>query len=102
MKTEDKCSGTMDFKVIREKKSAFKGVKDEIVIVGFTSCGGCPGKKAAARAAKMVRKGADTIVLTTCVTRRNPSGTACPNLSEMLASLRERLGDKVTIIDYSH
>jgi predicted metal-binding protein len=46
MQTEDYCPGSTDFKVIRDKKGAFENVEEDIDIIGFTSCGGCPGKKA--------------------------------------------------------
>ena len=42
MQTEDYCPGTTDFKIIREKSCAFEGIEEDIEIVGFTSCGGCP------------------------------------------------------------
>lgn len=45
MQTEDYCPGTTDFKVIREKAGAFSEVEEEIEIIGFINCGGCPGKK---------------------------------------------------------
>lgn len=60
MQTEDMCPGTTDFRDMKEKKLAFEGVQDEIEVVGFVSCGGCPGKKAVVRAAKMVKRGVDT------------------------------------------
>jgi predicted metal-binding protein len=47
MQTEDYCPGSTDFRMIREKKGAFEVVDEEINIIGFVSCGGCPGKKAA-------------------------------------------------------
>jgi hypothetical protein len=46
MQTEDYCPGTTDFKMIREKKGGFENIKEDIEIVGFINCGGCPGKKA--------------------------------------------------------
>ena len=46
MQTEDFCPGTTDFRMIREKKGAFEGVEEDIEIIGFINCGGCPGKKA--------------------------------------------------------
>ena len=50
MQTEDYCPGTTDFKMVREHKGAFEGVDGEIELVGFTNCGGCPGKtRASAR-----------------------------------------------------
>ena len=50
MQTEDFCPGTTDFRMIREKKGAFEGVEEDIEIIGFINCGGCPGKKAVLRA----------------------------------------------------
>jgi predicted metal-binding protein len=31
---------------MKEKKCAFEGVDGDIEVIGFTTCGGCPGKKA--------------------------------------------------------
>lgn len=100
--TEDMCPGTMDFKVIREKKGAFEGVEGEIEIIGLVSCGGCPGKKAVSRAAEMVKRGADTIVLASCITRGNPIGYPCPHAEQIKEAIEKKLGDKVKIIDYTH
>ena len=44
MQTEDYCPGSRDFRTIRERKGAFMG-EDDIQLVGFINCGGCPGKK---------------------------------------------------------
>ncbi len=44
MQTEDYCPGTTDFKMIREKKGAFEGIEEEIELIGFCNCGGCPAK----------------------------------------------------------
>lgn len=56
MQTEDYCPGSRDFKTIRERKGAFSGV-DDIELVGFINCGGCPGKKAVLRAKSLVSQG---------------------------------------------
>ena len=91
MQTEDMCPGTMDFKVMKEKKCAFEGIEEEIEIVGFNTCGGCPGKR-----------GADTIVLASCITKGNPIGFACPYAQEIKEAIINKLGDSITIIDYTH
>ena len=44
MQTEDYCPGSRDFRTIRERKGAFMG-EDDIQLVGFINCGGCPEKK---------------------------------------------------------
>mgnify|MGYP000851316834 CR=1 FL=1 len=102
MQTEGLCPGTTDFKVIREKKYAFEGVEGEIEIVGFITCGGCPGKKAVARAAEMVKRGADTIVFASCITRENPSGFSCPHAEKMKEAVIARVGDDIAMIEYTH
>lgn len=102
MQTEDMCPGTTDFKVMKEKKLAFEGVEGEIEVIGFISCGGCPGKKAATRAAEMVKRGADTIALASCITKGNPIGFACPHAEQMKAAIRGKIGEEITILDYTH
>lgn len=54
MQTEDMCPATTDFKVIRDKQCVFEGIEGEIELIGITTCGGCPGKKAITRAMEMV------------------------------------------------
>ena len=102
MQTEDMCPGTTDFKVMREKKGAFEGVEEEIEIIGLVTCGGCPGKRAVARAQEMVKRGADTIVLTSCITKGNPIGYACPHAEKMREAIIKKLGSDIRIIDYTH
>jgi predicted metal-binding protein len=101
-KTADMCSSSMDFKVMKEKKGAFKDIKEEIEVTGVNSCGGCPGEKAAARAAEMVKRGADTIVLTTCITKMSPLGSPCPNAEKMIAEIEKKVGESIRIIDHTH
>ena len=102
MQTEDMCPGTTDFKVMREKKGAFEGVEEEIEIIGLVTRGGCPGKRAVARAPEMVKRGADTIVLTSCITKGNPIGYACPHAEKMREAIIKKLGSDIRIIDYTH
>lgn len=102
MQTEDMCPGTTDFKVIREKKCAFEHIEGEIEVFGFNTCGGCPGKKAVTRAAEMVKRGADTIVLASCIMRGNPIGFPCPYAQAIKAAIAKKLGESIKIIDYTH
>lgn len=102
MQTEDMCPGTADFKVISGKKGAFEGVEGKIEVVGFVSCGGCPGKKAVTRSAELVKRGADTIALASCITRGNPIGFPCPHAEQMKAAIVRKIGDNIAFIDYTH
>jgi len=88
--------------VMREKKGAFAGVEEEIELIGVNTCGGCPGKRAVARAVEMTERGADTMVLASCITKGTPIGFPCPHVTQIIAAIKNKLGDKVKIIDYTH
>jgi predicted metal-binding protein len=102
MQTEDMCPATTDFKVMKEKKLAFANVEEDIEVIGVNTCGGCPGKKAVTRATEMVKRGADTIVLASCITRGNPIGFVCPNAEQIKQAISKKIGDSVILIDYTH
>ncbi|MDF2822418.1 MAG: hypothetical protein K0R15_2866 [Clostridiales bacterium] len=102
MQTEDMCPATTCFKVMNTKKLAFVGIEEEIEVIGVNTCGGCPGKKAVTRAAEMVKRGADTIVLASCITRGNPIGFACPHAEQMKAAIEKKVGESINMIDYTH
>ena len=102
LQTEDYCPGTTDFKVIREKSYAFEGIEEDIDIVGFVSCGGCPGKKAVLRSRELIKRGADTIAFASCIQRGTPIGFPCPFAKKMREIIVKDVGDDIRIIDYTH
>lgn len=100
--TEDYCPGTTDFRMIREKQGAFAGIKEEIEIIGFIDCGGCPAKKAVLRARELVKRGADTIVFASCIQKGTPIGYPCPFAKKMKDLIAKDLGGSVKFLDYTH
>ncbi|MCR4725553.1 MAG: CGGC domain-containing protein [Clostridia bacterium] len=102
MQTEDYCPGTTDFRMIREKKGAFEGIEEDIELVGFCNCGGCPGKKAVLRARKLAERGADTIAFASCIQKGTPIGYPCPFAKKMKDLIEKDLEGKVRLIDYTH
>jgi len=80
----------------------FDGVEGEIEVIGITTCGGCPGKRAVTKAAEMVKRGADTISIMLVYYESNPIGFACPHALAMKNAIAKKLGDSVFIIDYTH
>lgn len=99
--TEDMCPGTMDFKVAAEGKEAFAECgKSEVV--GFVSCGGCPGKRAVPRAKLMIERGAETIVFASCISRGTPIAFPCPHYEAMKEAVSKKLGSKTKIIEWTH
>lgn len=102
MQTEDYCPGTADFKAIREKTGAFEGTGEEIELVGFTNCGGCPGKKAPLRIRELQRRGADTIAFASCIQKGTPIGYPCPFAKRMKDLAERETEGKVQILDFTH
>lgn len=99
--TEDLCGGVADFKFAQAGKGAFEPL-GQCEVVGFVSCGGCPGKRAISRASMLKDRGAEVIVLASCITLGTPLGFPCPNKDAMLASIRRKLGDSVPVLEYTH
>ena len=102
MQTEDYCPGTADFKFIKERKGAFEGITEDIDIIGFINCGGCPGKKVLLRVRELVKRGADTICFASCINKGTPMGYPCPFAKKMRELVEKEVGDTVKIIDYTH
>ncbi len=102
MQTEDFCPGTGDFHAVQKKQGAFEGVSEEIELIGFIGCGGCPGKKSVLRARELVKRGADTIAFASCIQKGSPIGYPCPFAVKMKELIAKDLGDKVTLFDYTH
>ena len=99
--TEDMCPGTSDFKAAGSGKFAFEPF-GAVELVGFVSCGGCPGKRAVSRAKMLVDRGANVIFLASCIKQGNPIGMPCPNHQAMLEAIRKKIGDAVPVIDWTH
>lgn len=102
MQTEDYCPGTTDFRMIREKAGVFAQVDEPIELVGFCSCGGCPGKKAVLRAQELVRRGADTICFASCISKGTPIGYACPFFKRMKQCVADNLPNTIQYLEFTH
>ena len=102
MQTEDVCPGTGDFKATRERSGAFANTEEEIEVIGFVSCGGCPGKRAVFRAQEMVRRGAEGIAFASCIEKGTPIGYPCPFAKRMRDAVQNAVGSEVRIFDHTH
>lgn len=71
--TEEYCPGTTDFVTAANGRGAFEALGG-CEVMGFVSCGGCPGKSAVLRAQMLRERGAEAIALASCISRGNPIG----------------------------
>ncbi|MFA5688121.1 MAG: CGGC domain-containing protein [Kiritimatiellales bacterium] len=99
--TEDICPGTTDFKVAKEGRLAFEEI-GPVEIMGFVSCGGCPGKRAVARSKMLVDRGAEIIVFASCISKGNPIGYPCPHYTGMRNAVIKAVGPDLKILEYTH
>ena len=99
--TEDICPGTKCLACAREGKEAFQET-GAVEVLGFASCGGCPGKKAVARALDMENRGAEVIFLASCATRGIPWEYPCPHLGRIKEALKKKLKPATNIVDWTH
>ncbi len=99
--TEDMCPGNTDFKVASEGKCAFEKT-GPVEVIGFVSCGGCPGKRATSRAQLIIQRGAEAIVLASCISKGNPISFACPHYIQMKEAISKKIGSEILIIEWTH
>ncbi len=99
--TEDICPGSTDFSAAREGTLAFAET-GPVAIVVFVSCGGCPGKRAVARARLMVDRGAEVLAVASCISRGNPIGYPCPHYDAMKAAVGRAVGPDIQLLEYTH
>ena len=99
--TEHLCAGTTDFRCAAAGKGSFEAL-GPCEVVGFISCGGCPGKNAVTRAGILAKAGAEAIALASCITLGTPMDFPCPHRETILNCIRSRLGDTVTVLDHTH
>lgn len=102
--TEEFCPGTNDFLCVRKHKGSLSEVPstEEIELVGFINCGGCPGKKAGIRAKTLMQRGADTIAFASCTLKGAPMGYPCPFGEKMKELVKTAVGEDVTVLEYTH
>lgn len=100
--TEDMCPGSTCFKVMEVKMFEFDKFDEDINVVGVNNCGGCPGKKTVPRAVEMIKRGADTIVFASCISKGTPIGFSCSHFDKMKETIRAKVGNEIRFIEYTH
>ena len=100
--TEDMCPGSTCFTVFDFKMFEFDKVDGDVKVLGVNNCGGCPGKKTVPRAVEMIKRGVDTIVFASCISKGTPIGFPCPHFEQMKEAIIAKVGEEIKIIEYTH
>ncbi len=89
------CAGGKCLRAMRNKEGAFSIYTDtELELVGYTTCGGCPGGNVEYTGEEMVRNGVQAIHLATGMLVGYPP---CPYLSTFKEFLEKRYSVKVVV-----
>jgi predicted metal-binding protein len=90
------CAGGKCFRALRNREGAFDiYAKEEIVeIVGYTSCGGCPGGNIEYAPEEMIKNGAEVIHLATGFVVGYPP---CPHINKFKDFIEDKYNIKVVI-----
>ncbi|MCU0800084.1 MAG: CGGC domain-containing protein [Candidatus Thermoplasmatota archaeon] len=90
------CAGGKCFRSMRNREGAFERYKkdEELITVGYTSCGGCPGGNVEYAPEEMIRNGAEAIHLATGLVVGYPP---CPHTSYFKEYIEKKFGVEVVI-----
>jgi predicted metal-binding protein len=89
------CAGGKCFRALREREGAFSRYKGmEVELVGFTTCGGCPGGNVEYAPAEMKKNGADIIHFATGLVVGYPP---CPYVHYLEEFIRAKFDLEVVV-----
>ena len=87
------CAGGKCFRSLRNREGAFSIYKNqEVELVGYTTCDGCPGGNVEYTPAEMIKNGAEVIHLATGLVVGYPP---CPRIMTFKNFIEEKYGLKV-------
>lgn len=90
------CAGGKCFKSMRNREGAFNlyNKDDDLELVGFTTCGGCPGGNIEYTPEEMIKNGAKVIHLATGFLVGYPP---CPHIDHFTKFIPEKYGVKIVV-----
>ena len=93
---ERTCVGGKCFMAIRERAGVFRNFPrgEPLDVVGFISCGGCPGERLERAPAMLKSYGAEAIVLASCFLAGYPP---CPYLRDFIEYIESCVGLPVVV-----
>ncbi|HID27153.1 MAG TPA: CGGC domain-containing protein [Methanosarcinales archaeon] len=92
------CPGVGCFKAFFERKKYFKEYGPNAKIIGFFTCGGCPGRRVYRLVNALKKHNLDVVHLSSCILMED-SYPKCPNKENMKKSI-EKLG--VRVVEGTH
>jgi len=89
------CAGGKCLRALHQREGAFEAYRDQDVeLVGFTTCGGCPGGNIEYAPEEMVKNGAEVVHLATGLLVGYPP---CPHLDHFIEMIPKKFGLRVVV-----
>jgi len=89
------CAGGKCFRSVKNREGAFERYRDqEVEIVGYTTCDGCPGGNIEYAPAEMKKNGADVVHFATGMVVGYPP---CPRIKFFKSYIKEQYGMDVVV-----
>ena len=90
------CGGGKCFRSLRERRGAFARypAEEQVEIVGYSTCGGCPGGNVEYVPAEFLKNGCDVVHLATGLVVGYPP---CPNIRRFKTFIESRYGLPVVV-----
>jgi predicted metal-binding protein len=89
------CAGGKCFRALQAREGAFSAYRgQDVLLVGYTSCGGCPGGNIESAPEEMRKNGADVVHLATGFLVGYPP---CPHLEHFRRFIPEKYGLRVVV-----
>jgi predicted metal-binding protein len=91
----NRCAGGKCLRALRRREGAFERYgEDEVELVGYTTCGGCPGGNVEYAPAEMKKNGAEVVHLATGFLVGYPP---CPYIDHFVRFIPEKYGMEVVL-----
>lgn len=92
------CPGIACFKAFNHRKLAFEQYGDHAEIIGFFTCGGCPGRRVPRLVEKLIPHGLDVVHLSSCM-MLDDDYPRCPHKNQ-IKKIIEKKG--IRVIEGTH
>lgn len=83
------CPGAACFKAFNNKKRHFKEYDNDAEIIGFFTCGGCPGRRVSRLVKSLIKHGLTTVHLSSCM-MLDSDYPPCPHIEEIRKSIESK------------
>lgn len=92
------CPGVACFKAFNARKQSFKSYGEDAEIIGYFTCGGCPGRRVSRLVDSLKKHGLDVVHLSSCM-RLSGNYPPCPHYDEIRKSIESK---GIKVIDGTH